>query len=99
MSRKWKEIHDLKAYLVCRSAKDNQKERNSLCEELAKDKFFKEANISVSSIKLKLRNFDFMNKETGLENASKQSKKVHEKYEDKSIEAIKKEIENLEKEQ
>ena len=100
VNRKWEWIHDLKVYLVCRSAKDNQKERNSLCEELAKDKFFKEANISVSSIKMKLGNYDYLHdNKTGLKNASIQSKKVYEQYKDNTIEEIKQNIENWETEQ
>ena len=100
INRKWEWIHDLKAYLVCRSAKDNKKEKNSLCEELAKDKFFKEANISISSIKMKLGNYDYLHdNKTGLKNASLQSKRVYEKYKNKTIEEIKQDIENWGKEQ
>ena len=94
----WKEIHDLKAYLTHRKIEENPEKKNDEITQLAEDKDFKEY-ISESSIKMKISNYKYLDeKDSGLSNFSKQSKKVYEEHKNKSIEEIKEEIKQLEKE-
>ena len=97
---KWEEIHELKAYLVYRKVKEDQSERNKLCEELSKDEDFKKADISLSSIKMKFENNRYLDtKEAkGLENCSQKNKKIFKKWKDRSIEDLENEIMKRQKE-
>ena len=93
----WKEIHDLKAYLVYKKIKDRRENKEQLCKELAKDKNFKNY-ISLGSIKLKIENYRYLNEEKGLSNYSQQSKKIYEDYKNSSIEEIEEAITKLDTE-
>ena len=96
---KWERIHELKvlkAYFVYRKVKED---KDKLCKDLAEDKDFKEAKISLGSIKMKFENnryLDTKGKE-GLKNCSVQNKEIFDAYEKYSIKEIEKEIdkENL----
>ena len=93
---KWKEIHDLKAYLVYRKIKDKGEDKETLCDDLAEDKDFKN-HIPLSSIKLKIGNYKYLDtKKEGLPNYSKQSEEVYKNYKDRTIPEIEKAIKECE---
>lgn len=85
---KWKKVHELKAYLIYRKVKEGDGEKNRLCEELAEDKDFTEAGISLSSIKMKFENNRFLDTGEGLEYCSRLNKEIFDKYKTCSIEKL-----------
>ena len=97
-NRKWEEIHELKAYLIYRKAKENHGEKNKLCEELAGDEDFKKSKISSNSIKMKFENNRFLDTGEGLKNYSKKNEEIFNQYKGYSIEGLEKEIEKKERE-
>ena len=70
----WQIIHDLKAYLVYRQIKEGG-DKNKLCEDLSEDEDFKNY-IHWGSIKMKIENYNYIDKREGLESYSKQRTKV-----------------------
>ena len=97
---KWKEIHELKVYLIYRKVKEGQGEKNKLCEELAKDEEFKKAKIFLDSIKMKFENNRYLDMKDiknateirGLENYSQKNKEIFNTYKSFSIEELKNKI-------
>ena len=88
---KWKEIHDLKAFLVYRKIMEKEN-KEKLCEELSRDKDFKDY-ISLDSIKMKIENYNYLDtKKKGLSNYSKQSQSVFKEYKTISIPEIERKI-------
>lgn len=97
----WKWIHDLKVYLVHRRIKEEPEKEEQLFKELSEDSYFKDY-ISLKSIKMKIRNYEHLDTrhldvKKGLPHYSKQSEKIFNEYEKKSIEEIEKDIKELEK--
>ena len=83
----WTELHELKALHLYKQIKQSgDKER--LCEELLKDPEFVKTKISESSIKMKVSNFEFLDTGKGLQNASKRSKVIFNKYNSSSVEKL-----------
>ena len=97
VSLKWKKIHDLKAFHVYKKIKERG-DKKKLCEELSQDADFK-GYISLSSIKLKIENYEYLDTEEGLSNYSKQSQEVFEEYKDKDLKDIEQAIKNYSKNQ
>ena len=96
--KKWDKIHDLKVYLAYRRVKEGE-DKNMLCEELAEDKGFIKKSIPLSSIKMRIGNFEALDSKgkEGLSHCSKQSRQVFEEFKDKSIQEIEKAIKEAEK--
>ena len=91
INTKWDWIHDLKAYHVYRRIKEKKGERENEITQLSEDHNFKNY-ISRASIVMKLGNYQYLDEGRGLYSFSKQSAEVYEKYKNKSIEDIKKDI-------
>ncbi len=91
---KWDYIHNLKAYFTYRKEKDNRGDKAKLCEELAQDKSFKDY-ISLSSIKMKIENYRYLDTGKGLSGFSLQSEEVFNKFKACSLPEIEKEISGL----
>ena len=97
---KWEDIHELKVYLIYRKVKEDQGEKNKLCENLIKDEDFKRADIFLSSIKMKFENNVYLDSKEkqdtkeirGLKNYSQKNKKVFNKYKSFSIAELEQEI-------
>ena len=70
----WQIIHDLKAYLVYRQIKEGG-DKNKLCEDLSEDEDFKNY-IHCGSIKMKIENYNYIDKREGLESYSNRRTKV-----------------------
>ena len=96
---KWELIHDLKAYLVYRQAKEGGEEhyhqlKENFCKQLSQDEDFKDY-ISLSSIMMKVENYRYLDTGEGLSGFSRQSEGVFNKFKNDSLsgieEAIKKE--------
>ena len=83
----WTDLHELKVLHIYKRIQ-NGKKKVQLCEALSKDSDFIQAKISESSIKMKMRNFEFLDKGTGLQNASKRSRDIFKKYSSFSIEEL-----------
>ena len=91
---KWDYIHNLKAYFTYRKEKDNGADKEQLCcQELSQDEFFKNY-ISLSSIKMKIENYRYLDTGKGLSGYSLQSKEVFDKFKDRSLSDIESAIES-----
>ena len=95
MGYKWKKIHELKAYHTYRKVKEGGN-KNKLCEELAKDRDFKNY-IGLDSIIMKIENNRYIDTGQGLYSYSEQCKAVFDEFKDKSIQEIEATIQGLEK--
>ena len=96
VNTKWNWLHDLKAYLVYRKIKYRGENQTGLCEELAEDQQFKNY-ISLSSIKMKIENYRYLDTGKGLSAYSNQSHEVFNKYKNQTIQEIETEIKKMEK--
>ena len=86
---KWKKPHELKALLVYRQVQEGGN-GNDLCSELKnRDESF---ICSVDSIKMKIKNIQFLDTGKGLKKASQLNQKIFEKYKNHSMDGLKKEI-------
>ena len=94
INTKWNYIHDLKAYLVYRKVRDEKRDKDSLCEELSQEGWFKD-HISLSSIKMKIGNYKYLDVREGLSNYSQQSSQIFDKYEKATILEIEEVIKKL----
>ena len=92
---KWTDIHELKTLHLYKEIHINPNRKVQLCKELSKDKDFVKGDISENSIKLKLKNLDFLSTGKGLKNVSKRNKEIFDKYKSFSIEELQDEIESL----
>ena len=84
----WKYIDNLKVYYIYRKDKKNYE------LEVETDSDLKE--IPFSSILMKLDNYNFLHTGKGLAHCSKQSKDIYREFRNKSLEDIKKEIDDYE---
>ncbi|MCY4512750.1 MAG: alanine--tRNA ligase, partial [Bdellovibrionales bacterium] len=85
---KWTDLHELKSLQLYKKINKGE-EKEQLFEELSKDSDFIQAKIPKSSIEMKVKNFEFLDTEkSGLQNASKKSKEIFNKYGSLSIEKL-----------
>ena len=83
----WTELHELKVLYIYKKIRRGEK-KTQLCAELSKDPDFVTAEISESSIKLKVSNFEFLDTEKGLSHSSKLSASLFKEYRSATIEEL-----------